>query len=265
MNHFTKINLDSNSTENFKPIGYAFSIPCGDGDFETDIEVDSAEKVYIDGLESTIIDYSHNGCNCNHCGARMKYIILVRNLESNSIHIVGRDCGDTIAQFGKYANRLSDKSALAMKIAKNKIERNKILSKYEGLKEAFEVKNNSIITNIRENFVKYNTISEKQVALVMKLATQQIEINNTAKAIDFTKLENTTLEVVSLKKQDSQYGEVTKILLKSDEGYKLYGNLPSSSDNVNSGDKVVFSCNNITISSGDKFFGFFSRAKIKKA
>lgn len=247
---------------NYKAIGYAFSIPCGDGDFNAEVTYfNESDEMRFKEYESTLFDMAHNYTNCNHCGARMRYCVIVKNIDNNTIHVVGRDCGDTISNFGVIANRLKDKSARAMKIAKGKIERKKFLSNYEGLELALE-SNNRIVKDIKSKFVKYNSISEKQVELVFKLAEKQKEIDAKSKAIDFTKASNMPLEVVSIKEQDSMYGIVTKILLKSAEGFKLYGNLTSSSDNVNVGDKVTLTSNSIKVSNDDKSFGFFSRAKI---
>lgn len=247
---------------NYKAIGFAYSISCGDGDYEAEVGYyDESDEERFDDYKSDLIDMAHNWTNCNHCGARMKYCVIVENIDTNTIHVVGRDCGDTIGNFGIIANRLADKTARAMKVAEGKIARKKFLARYEGLEMALE-SNNKIVRDIKEKFVRYNTISEKQVALVFKLAEKQIEIDATSKAIDFTKATNMALEVVSIKEQNSMYGMVTKILLKSSEGFKLYGNLTTSSDDVNVGDKVSLTSNDIKVSRDDKSFGFFSRAKI---
>lgn len=249
---------------NYKAIGFAYSISCGDGDYEAEIIYDDeSDYEKFEDFQSDIYDFAHNWTNCNLCGVRMKYLVIILNIDTDTIHIVGRDCGDTITHFGIIANRLADKSARAMKVAENKIARKKFLAKYVGLEQAFQVKN-KIISDIYEKFIKYQMISEKQVELVFKIAEKQKEINLNSTPIDFSSTKNMSFEVVSLKIQESFYGIVTKILLKNSLNQKLYGNLPNSSDNVVVGDKVKLTTNSITISGDDTSFGFFKRATIKK-
>ena len=73
--------------------------------------------------------------------------------------------------------------------------------------------------------------------------------------------------MISLKWQESLYGNVLKMLVKAD-GYKLWGSVPSAiADEVERGSVVEFAAK-IQPSDDDKSFGFFSRpskAKVYKA
>jgi uncharacterized ubiquitin-like protein YukD len=257
--NFSKVVVDEESTQNYKAVGYAYSVSDGYGDADSNIECEIDIDDYI---EESIIHFAHFGTKCNHCGKKVKYLIIVQNEDDKTIHVVGSKCGETISQFGMYANRLAGKSALSMKMAKQKKNRKLFLSKYVGLEEALYIENNPTIKKIRENFVKYNKISEKQVEFVLKLAEKQKVINETCQSVDFSKLENEELEVVSLKGHESRFGMVTKILLKSEKGFKLYGNL--NSKDIEVGNIVLFSSNQIEKSRDDAKFGFFKRAKIVK-
>jgi len=63
--------------------------------------------------------------------------------------------------------------------------------------------------------------------------------------------------IVSVKETDTPYGWVTKILVKHDSGFTVYGSRPSAS-NAGRGERVKFTAT-VKISDTDPKFGFFSR------
>ncbi len=85
--------------------------------------------------------------------------------------------------------------------------------------------------------------AEAEAALPMPVTTDRIKI---------------TGEVVSVKDDEGPYGFVTKLLVKSVDGWKVFGNAPSSASGVKRGDKVVFFAK-VTVSNKDPKFGFFNR------
>jgi hypothetical protein len=252
---------------NYEPIGFAYAIRIeGDCDFDVTFFKTPFSNEKEEELTQEIYEIMSDKVYCNVCNKRISYMVIVHNIDNNTCHLVGRDCGDGIANFGKAIDRINGKSTMAMKILKNKIQRKKFLSANIGLEECLKM-NNKIIQSINEQFVRNLTLSEKQIELVFKLAEKQKEFDKQselAMPITFDKLSNESLKVVSLKEQSSMYGDVIKILLQSDKGWKIYGNLPNSSDLVEVGDMVSFTCNSIKTSPNDKSFGFFSRAKIRK-
>jgi len=159
----------------------------------------------------------------------MKNVVIVQDINTETIHVVGSKCGAGIAQFGFSANRLEGQTIINAKILKGRKQMKSVLDAHEGLKEALESKHN-IIQQINENFKIYKILSQKQVDLVFKLAKQRenFDLNNSgATPIDFTELKDEKLMVVSLKEVVTPYGKTTKVLFKSENGWKLYGNLPS--------------------------------------
>ena len=75
-------------------------------------------------------------------------------------------------------------------------------------------------------------------------------------------------EVLTLKEQEGFYGSQLKMLVKSEDGFKLWGSVPSAiAEEVERGSVVEFNAS-IKASDDDQYFGFFSRpakAKLIKA
>lgn len=64
--------------------------------------------------------------------------------------------------------------------------------------------------------------------------------------------------VVSIKAQDSQWGTTIKMLVQTDEGWKVWGSLPDSIWEADKGTRVRFTAT-VEASKDDKLFGFFKR------
>lgn len=65
-------------------------------------------------------------------------------------------------------------------------------------------------------------------------------------------------EVLSTKWKSSYYGDTMKMLVRSSDGYKVWGSVPSSLSSVKSGAKVKFTAT-VEKSKDDESFGFFKR------
>lgn len=64
-------------------------------------------------------------------------------------------------------------------------------------------------------------------------------------------------EVVALKEVETDFGITTRMLVKTDAGWVVWGTRPSAIDDAERGDRVRFACR---VSAGDeRGFGFFSR------
>lgn len=65
-------------------------------------------------------------------------------------------------------------------------------------------------------------------------------------------------EILTIQQRESDYGFVTKMLVKMDDGNKVWGTKPSKLYGIDQGARVKFTAR-ITPSTDDKHFGFFSR------
>ena len=75
-------------------------------------------------------------------------------------------------------------------------------------------------------------------------------------------------EVLTVREQEGFYGPQIKMLVKAEDGWKVWGSVPSAiADEVKKGSVVEFNAS-LKASDNDKYFGFFSRpakAKVIKA
>lgn len=133
----------------------------------------------------------------------------------------------------------------------------------------------SLITDIVAKLVRYGSISEKQEVFLHKLlvridgrsavdaarAAEHAAADDIPAALLAAPAGRVIVEgvVVSIKETDSRFGTQTKMVVKADDGWKVYGTKPAALD-AKVGDRVRFECG-IASSHKDPKFGFFSRPK----
>lgn len=209
-----------------------------------------------------------NKRSCDHCGAHFHYGAVFAHANGDVI-VVGHTCADEA--FGYATRRDYDKAALESRVAGSreaarKAERTaRFLVDHPGLEEALKVEH-SIVSDIASRLGHYGELSERQVELVFKLA-REVADRKTAEDAEVKVAvvpgrRVITGTVLGTKVQDSVYGSVTKMLVRADDGQKLWGTVPSAlfdgSDMPLRGRKVQFS-GTVEASGKDPFFGFFSR------
>lgn len=109
-------------------------------------------------------------------------------------------------------------------------------------------------------------LSEKQVAAVVraveehdaKLVAEEERIANTPPVTEGTF--EVVGTIVSTKWQENQWGGSLKQLVELDNGQRLWGTKPTSLDEAQTGDRVVFTAT-VTPSTDDPTFGFYSRPR----
>lgn len=231
---------------------------------------DSGGRCCLQAMRDAGVPWAATGSTgkCTVCGAVYLYGDVWRH-EPTGEHIhVGHQCAD------KY-RLLVDRSAweLALDRAKHAAaveltrtakaaERAEFLSKHEGLAADLEV-DHPIVRDIASKFVQYCSLSEKQVALVRKLAH---EVRNPVVRAEEKHVAAPTGRVlvqgkiVSVKTVESEWGTTRKIVVKVEtpEGSWLcYGSLPSSICDAAKGDVAEFTA---TLSPGrESHFAFASR------
>ena len=116
---------------------------------------------------------------CAVCGARYVYGDVWRHVPSGEHIHIGHDCADKyqlLAERGDWDARNAQvrRTAAALRIrAENEREREAFYTANPGLREAFEVTpKHDILADLEAKFRAYRTLSPKQVALAIKLATE---------------------------------------------------------------------------------------------
>lgn len=285
---------DAHSPTNFDPTEYEYVASFYQGasdeahdtinDEETDAALAEWEKHgWKDG------NYGTKG-SCDHCGARFSYGMLMRHVPTRTMIAVGSICASerfslpSRAAFDTKALKDAAKAARERKGREQKIAQ--FLLAHEGLAEALET-DHYIVEDIKRRLQRYAEISEKQVALVHKLAA---EVAEEQKKIESGEVKapgpvptgkGITIEgvLVTEKWVDGYAGErVHKMLIESDDGWKVWGTKPAVFDTpghwdypeggerqwvpnplaVEKGDRVKFVAE-VEVKRGEPTFGFFKR------
>jgi hypothetical protein len=217
---------------------------------------------------------------CTACGSQFIYGEIWRH-EPTGEHIhLGHICG---AKYGFMIDRSEfemaagrAKQAAAAKIAKKIRDENKksFCDSHPGLEDALKV-DHYIINDISHKLSKYGSLTDKQVALVMKIAAEQnapkiCDHCGNDHELDFcpnrTKIKEGKRDIIgtvlTTKVQDGYYGDQIKMLvLVESTGEKLWGTVPAAlllEHGGPRGKKISFRAT-IKKSDRDDYFGFAGR------
>lgn len=166
-----------------------------------------------------------NTGKCSICGANFVYgDIWVHEPTGEHIHI-GHTCAakyELLADRSEYELGIGRvKAAAAKEIVReeNRIEREAFLADHPGLEEALKT-DHHIVKDIADRFRQYRSLSDKQVALVMKISTEaklppaEKEKNVPAPITEGKCRQTFTGVVVSAKSMDGAYGIQYKMTVK---------------------------------------------------
>jgi hypothetical protein len=178
---------------------------------------------------------------CSVCGANFVYGDVWRHGPTGEFVHQGHTCAakyEMLADRSAWELKLGRLQAAAAKAvirARNEEERREFLSANPGLEAALALKDkHSILADLGDKFSIYRGLSEKQVALALKLAH---EVNNPEAAEPTVPAPIQSVRqtfrgvVVSVKDQEGQYGTSWKVTVKvqTDAGVWLaWGTLPAS-------------------------------------
>jgi len=177
---------------------------------------------------------------CGVCGAWFLYGEVWQHDPSGAFVHLGHNCSEKYellmdrSAWELAFDRAKRATAIQIERAQKAEARAAFLAKHEGLEDALKA-DHRIIADIARRFVQYAELSEKQVALVMKLAAE-VNAPKTEKPAEVNVPAPTgkvtfTGEVVSVKSVESDYGITTKITVKvtTEAGVWLaWGTAPSS-------------------------------------
>ena len=210
--------------------------------------------------------------NCTICGHRMHNGSAFVNIKTNEIHVIGNDCSIKL--------KMMDKSLFNYKkrVAQNKMLFKKGLEKYN-FEESLFSRDHYILESLKSNLTKYNKLSEKQVELVYKINKQldEMEIENekrekheeeiSSKRKTAVSGKNVIVNgtILSTKVKEDMYGMTHKMLLETEDYWKLWVSVPIKLEEENwnkiIGTKISIKCT-VTPSSNDKFFAFGKRPRL---
>ena len=209
--------------------------------------------IYIRDQRRTIADHMkrtggtwskhEHGGNCGVCGnANAIYTSLFYHAPSNSYVRVGENCANKLDMSAGDWNafRRSVHNALEALAGKKKAA---ALLTVEGLEECWTIyataregREEQIISDIVSKLVKYGQLSEKQMTFLRKLlrdiATRaerdaQRRAEEASAAPCPTGRVKITGTVLAVKVVEGDFGNTTKILVRDDSGFKVWGTRPA--------------------------------------
>lgn len=256
------------SASRFQPQDYEFQdtfhtgFAVGDGDFYEDMEV--FDNLPDDALFGGPLQSRNGYLKCGVCGQRHKQGALWLHRPSQQFVIIGRQCTDKylglqnwskLDRFIKRGGKLRGEYLARLKRWSELRKFARGLSK--DVRQALK-RDHRIVRDIREKLIRFGSISEKQQALVVKIASQPVERKAPCPS------GKTTIVGQVVKAEERRgYDEVRRVMtvkVTTDEGiFLVWGTCPRSLPlNDLKGKNVSFNAS-VTPSDRDKSFGFFKR------
>ncbi len=184
------------------------------------------------------------GCGkCSICGATYTYGSVWRHEPTGEHLHVGHDCADKYEMLMDHSafelehGRLKRASAIQLIRERNAADRAEFLAAHPGLPEAFalvaEGKAHPILRDLAAQFQTLPYLSDKQVALALKLAREALAPAEEAERYVAAPTGTVEFEgvVVSAKGYDSVYGVTTKITVRVETpagSWLAWGTVPAS-------------------------------------
>lgn len=207
---------------------------------------------------------------CHHCGARIRYVAWLRYAPTGRTICVGETCLENrfelaSADFHKLrkAAELDRKAQRIVKLVATFVAENPDLA---FMADKTHAHTNEFVADVSRKLRTYGELSERQVSAVRKAvvrdaeyAARKAEQAEEIKAPAPSGTVTVTGTVVSTKWHESQYGSTLKWTVKSDEGFLVWGTVPSNVT-VERGDRVTFTAN-LTVSDRDECFAFGKRPR----
>lgn len=219
----------------------------------------------LDNFDISGLDADPLNCRCGVCGHVLKYGGVLVDFESRDGVMVGFDC---LATYEAVTDGMVAAQFQARRAANIAAERNnfaKFCAKHEGLTEAFEsAGEHHIVSDIRFKLKKYGSISEKQIELVKKIANDVAERRAQRAASDAAAAlapdapngkQTVKGTVLSTRSEESNFGYqttyITKMLVQSDEGWKVWVTVPAAISTIPVKDETGHSIGSRGLGRGD--------------
>jgi hypothetical protein len=261
-------------------------------EYETDFDAfpepptfssETAHIAYAVGLleASPTSEYDWNDrAQCDHCGAHIRYTIVMKHIPTGDFIAIGQDCAterfnerDRITYLVKRAAQrraaAKERAEVDAKLAGFAADHPGVAEFFQEYGEANEAGvrhySDSFVMDVGRKLVKYGSISDRQISAVGKAFERDGEKEAERFVSDLkpkspmpSGRQVVTGRIVSQKWVDSDYGSTLKFLVEATEGFRVFGTKPTSLDAAEVGDIVSFTAT-LKPSHNDEFFGYGSR------
>jgi hypothetical protein len=217
----------------------------------------------------------HGGDTCDHCGARLRYVAVLKHLPTRTLIKVGEQCLDNrfdlasadfhrlrkAASLNRDRMRLADKRAQALE--------DPTTAEVVAYLDA-NASRSEFYSSVLSAFNRYGELTERQVAAVLKAKARDAEYaaKREAEAIAHPPApcpEGRMVvsgEVVKIDVSPTPYGDREVMTVRDDRGFKVWGTQPRALYEAKVGDHVEFTAT-LERSDRDECFGFFKRPTVK--
>jgi hypothetical protein len=259
-----------------------------------DPDVLEAYKRWVAQWEEHLLEYfpnwqtagAHGITQCNHCGTHIRWVAVVLHRPTGGHLAFGEICADRCELPSRDAFRakyIKDRAALQAAALENMTRKAAFRAAHPEVVELLETVDisdrfdDSFLVSVARQYNSKGELSERQVEALEKLISRQRERDarreqerwelQGAPQLEEGRYEITG-EIVSAKVVDGDYGMQVKMLVKLENGNKVYGSMPSNVEEELGSDGIaalrarpqpVRFTAQVERSRDDEHFGFFKR------
>lgn len=215
---------------------------------------------------------NHSAGDCYHCGARLRYVAVLKHIPTHSLVKVGETCLDNRFELASVEfHALRKQAQLDREKQRIKARRVEWLAEStdngDAVRYAEDNQANDFYFRFLRHVERYGDASDRFVAAILrsKVRDEEHAAKRAAEAAEPTSpvIEGKAVlirgEVVTMKMQDGYYGSTLKMLVKDERGFKVWGTVPSSPQ-IERGDRIEFLAG-VEKSDDDETFGYFKRPR----
>lgn len=208
----------------------------------------------------------HGGNQCDHCGAHLRYIAVLKHEPTKTLVTVGETCLDSRFERATAEFHALRKASAIQRERARLLDRKGVFIADPRNAEAVDYAREApgeFYASIYSGFVRYGTLSERQVDAVLTSKTRDAEraAQRAAEALTASPVVAGRIEILgevqSVKLRSNAYGERLVMVVRDERGFKVWGTVPASLDPVK-GSRVAFTAT-VEASETDPTFGFFKR------
>ena len=240
----TSTRTDVHSPTNLVTEDYDFAY-CYDGQQRDLISQDRLNHLLTEGWSFGGV---HEGDTCDHCGARLRYVAVLKHLPTRTLIKVGETCLDNRFSLATPAFHALRKAAAAARLTNKKSDRiHALVLAHPALQHLLDhdvvVERSEFLSDVAYKFSRDGELSVRQIAAVERAVEGGLRYQETVAArraadiaalVDGTKIAcpsgRTEVSgiVRSARVQISQYGTTVKCLVQDARGFKVWTTLPAA-------------------------------------
>lgn len=281
----TKTRTDVHSPANFNPENYSY-VGAYDNDPDYPRHNDTVRQDLIRLVGSSPSARYGDGFQCDHCGARIRYVGVFKHIPTGDHIAVGQICTDNRFPLSKVDfDRLRKQAQLDREACRIREAWDQFKTDHPHVNwPLLDGSDNPFIKDVLRKGRLYGNLSEKQLGAILhaferdaaRAGREAAEAANPTPTVPVPVGNGivVTGKLVSRKWKETQFGNVEKMLVIVDtpEGqYKVWGSIPRGLHDLydkgevvtagaDIGDTVTFTAN-VARSSDDEAFGFFQRPR----